>query len=72
MVEALCFAGSKAVSQGLNQVLGEHGSTVAQISLSSLVMSEISPLKVHEELVAGWGSLPEAIVEPYRVTTVLV
>lgn len=72
MVEALCSAGLEAVSRGLNQVLGEHGSNVAQTSLSSLVMSEIFLLKVHEEFVTGGRSLPEAVVEPYRATTVLV
>jgi len=53
VVEALCSARLEAVLRDLNQVLGEHGSTVAQTSLDSLVMSEISLLKVHENLGNG-------------------
>lgn len=53
MVEALCSAVLEAVLQGLNQVSGEHGSTVAQTSLDSLVMLEISLWRVHENLVNG-------------------
>jgi len=53
VVEALCSAGLEVVLQGLNQVLGEHDSTVAQTSLDSSVMSEISLLKEHENLVTG-------------------